>query len=149
MRKPLPEEKPQTGFNLIVTKRDDKTGLVTEKDPYILRVIGETGSSEKQRLWERPAGSGNLWDKSNNPVGRWVYEEKVIKGKKVKEGKFVADAPHIAFTPPQTKDQILAKSLSEKEVKIAELERELLSIKTEKDKRSGVAPAAPKKEQGA
>jgi len=148
MRKPLIEEAPKKGFSLKVTHRDEQTGLVTHKDPYILRIIGEKDSNEKQRLWERPAGSGNLWDKQNNPVGRWVYEEKTVKGKKVKVGSHDPDAAHIAYVAPLTGDQKLRQEMSQDKVKLAELERELASIKAEKDKKA--APAAtPKKDQGA
>ncbi len=146
MRKPLAEEPKPQGFNLQVTYRDEQTGLVTHSDPYVLRVIDETGSGDKRELFERPKGSGNLFDKQNNPVGRWVYgEEKIIKGKKVRVGSFVPDAQHIAFTPPPTEDQLLARQLSEKDVKIAELERELKAIQSEKSKKA----EAPKKDQGA
>lgn len=136
MRKPLPETQPVKGFDIKVTHRDEQTGLITHTDPYILRLVGETGSSEKQRLWERPAGSGNLFNKNNEPIGRWVYEDKVIKGKKVRVGHYDEKAEHIAFTPPPTKDQLLAKELSEERVRVQELERELAAIKAEKEKKN-------------
>lgn len=131
MRKPMAEDKPQTGFNLQVTYRDEHTGLITHEDPYIRRVVGE----ERQVLWERPKGSGNLFDKHNNPIGRWISEDKVIKGKAVKVGHHDPDAKHIAFTPPPTADQILAQTITEKDVKIAELEQELKAIQAEREKR--------------
>lgn len=136
MRKPAAEEETPKGFDLVVTHRDPKTGLVVRENPYILRVIGETGSSEKQRLWERPKGSGNLFDKHNNPVGRWVYEDKIVKGKKIRVGSYDEKAEHVAFTPPPTKDQLLAQGISERDVKIAELERELNAIKAENEKKT-------------
>lgn len=123
------------GFDLVTHKRDPKTGLVIEKDPYILRVLGAADGG-KTRVWERPAGSGNLWDKSNTPIGRW--------DKTQPEGKrFIAGAEHIAWTPPETNDQKLARSLVEKESKISELERELAAIKAEEKKKSPV-PAQKK-----
>lgn len=148
MRKPLPEEKPETGFSTLVTHRDDKTGLVTHTDPYIRRVIGEVGSNERQTLWERPAGSGNLFNKAGNPIGRWVYEEKIVKGKAVKVGSYVPDAEHIAYVAPLTADQKLRQEMTADKVRMAELERELAQIKAEKEKKSASAPT-PKKEQGA
>jgi hypothetical protein len=131
MRKPLPEEPQQTGFNLMVTYRDEKTGLITHTDPYILRIVGESGSSEKTQLWERPKGSGNLFDKENNKVGRWVYEDKVIKGKKARVGHYEADAEHIDYVKPLTQDQLLARELSEKSVRLSEVEKELAALKAE------------------
>lgn len=129
----MTEDEPaqKTGFNLVVTHRDEKTGLVVERDPYILRVCEAAGGG-KSRSWERPAGSGNLFDKKGHPIGRWV------------KGKLVEGAEHIAFVRPLTADQQLAKSLGEKDIRIAELERELKAIETER------TPAAPKKNgQGA
>lgn len=132
----MEETKPK-GFDLTVHHRDPKTGALVNVTPYILRVCGETGSSEKTYLWERPKGSGNLFDKQGNPVGRWVMEEQDVKGKKIKVGKHDPKAEHIAFTPPPTKDQQLAASIAQKDVRIAELERELKAIQAES------APKAP------
>lgn len=147
MRKNLAPEEVKRGFDTTVTHRDPQTGLVTHTDPYILRVVGE--GTEKQKLWERPKGSGNLWDSHGNAIGRWIYEEKIVRGKKIRTGKYMPEEAHIVFTAPLTKDQLLAKSLSEKDVKIAELERELKAIQMEKD-RKAASPAQPahKKDQG-
>lgn len=131
----MEESKPKPkGFDLMVTHRDERTGMVTHTTPYILRVCGEPGSSEKSRYWERPAGSGNLFDKQNNPVGRWVYTEEIVKGKKIRTGKHAPDEKHIAFTPPKTQDQMLREEASQAQVRIAELEKELASIQAEKNK---------------
>ena len=135
---PEVQETPK-GFDLTTHRRDPKTGLVIESDPYILRILGGTDGG-KSRVWERPAGSGNLWDKSNQPIGRW--------DKTQPEGKrFIAGAPHVEWTPPETKDQKLARSLVEKESKINELERELAAIKAEEKKKTPTP--AQKKDQGA
>lgn len=142
MKKSQEQEVVPTGFNLKVTYRDERTGLITHTDPYTVRYVGEVGSNEKSRLWERPKGSGNLFDKHNNPCGRWVYTEKVVKGKKINEGKYDPSAEHIAFTPPPTQDQKLAQELTAKDVRIAELEREMASIKAEQEKKSAQAKKA-------
>lgn len=138
-----PKEIKPSGFNLQVTYRDDKTGQVTHTDPYTLRVSGEQGSNERVRLWERPKGSGNLFDKKGNPAGRWVYEKVSEKGKTFMKGKHDPTAEHIEFTPPLTQDQLLAKELTDSKVKIAELEREMASIKAEREKKD--APASKTK----
>lgn len=131
-----PEKK---GFDLTVTHRDEKTGLITHTTPYVLRVCGEQGSDQKARYWERPKGSGNLFDKHNNPIGRWITEEKVIKGKRVNAGKYDPDAAHIEWHPPMTVDQIIAQEN-------AALKAELASLKAETEKKSA---QAQKKTQGA
>ncbi len=117
------EEKEETkkGFDLTVTHRDSKTGLVTKHDPYTLRVI------DHERLWERPAGSGNLWDKENNPIGRWISKTEVIKGKKAVTGTYDPNAQHVAWEPPLTEDQKIAKEN-------ATLRQELAALKAEKAK---------------
>jgi hypothetical protein len=111
------DERPE-GFNLQVHYRDDKTGLVVETDPYILRVVGESAGG-KSSYFERPKGSGNLFNKRGEAIGRWV------------DGGFKADMPHVAFVAPLTQDQKLANSLVEKDSKIAELEREMAAIRAE------------------
>lgn len=130
------EDNKPKGFDLIVTHRDPKTGQVIKSTPYILRVCGEQGSDQKARYWERPKGSGNLFDKHNNPVGRWIYEDKIVKGKKVKVGKYDEKAEHIKWVPPLTEDQKIAQ-------KNAALEAEVASLRAEKEKLE--AKLTPKK----
>lgn len=113
----LEEFKPK-GFDLKVTHRDEKTGLVTHKNPYTMKVIASADGG-KSRIFERPVGSGNLWNKKGDPIGRYV------------DGKWDKKAEHVAFTPPETEDQKLAKTVITKDARIAELERELASIKAE------------------
>lgn len=131
MRKQSPPPEAPKGFNLKVTYRDEITGAVTHTDPYTLRVVGETGSSEKARYFERPKGSGNLWDSKGEACGRWVYDEKIEKGRKVKVGRYDAEAPHIAWVPPLTEDQKIAQEN-------AALKAELAAMKAEKEKSSEV-----------
>lgn len=119
--KEIKEEKME-GFDIRVTHRDPKSGAVVRQDPYILRVIGEGGN--KRKLFERPKGSGNLWNRQGEPIGRWV------------KGEFVEGEPHVEFTPPPTQDQLLAQSLVQKDSRIAELERELQAIQAESDAKS-------------
>lgn len=120
------------GLNLIVTHRDERTGLVIRRDPYTLRVV-QSDSGGKTRLWERPANSGNLWDKKGNAIGRWEKDE---KGR----GRFLAGAAHKAFTAPMTEDQKLAQSVIAKDEKIATLEREIAQVKAEAAKKVAPAP---------
>ena len=141
------EQKPK--FDLVVTHRDPKSGMITHTTPYILRRVGEVGSSEKTDLWERPSGSGNLFDAEMNPVGRWVYEEQKIKGKVVKVGHHEPDAEHIAFVPPLTADEKLRQEVAATQVELAETKRELAAIKAEREKASTSAKVATKtKEPG-
>ncbi len=144
------ENKPK-GFDLTVHHRDPRTGALVDVTPYTLRVCGETGSSEKTYLWERPKGSGNLFDKNNNPVGRWEFEERTVNGRKARVGFHKPDAQHLAFVQPLTADQKLKASLTEKDARILELERELKAIQAESEpKAPAPAPAAKNtKTQGA
>lgn len=114
-------------FDLMVTHRDPKTGLITRQDPYVL-VVGAAAEGGKNRMWERPKGSGNIFNKKGEAIGRFVRDE---KGKK----KFVADAAHVAYTPPETEDQKLARSVVEKDDRIAQLEKELAGIKADSKKK--------------
>lgn len=122
------EEAVDLGFDLQVTHRDEATGLVTHTNPYVMRVIAASDGG-KMRIWERPVGSGNLWDKKGNPIGRWLVDEKT------KRGKFVKDAEHVKFVPPPTEDQKLAASLVEKDARIAALEKEIESHRAESKKK--------------
>jgi len=131
------EERP--GFSLIVHHRDPKSGLVTRETPYTLRVLAAPGGGKTQ-VWERPAGSGNLFDKNNKPVGRWDAARK--------EGeRYLKDEAHVTWIPPETQDQKLARTVVESEQKIKALEQELAAIKAEELKKK--APAPQKKDQGA
>lgn len=115
-------------FDIKVTHRDERTGLITHKTPYILRVSGAEGGG-KTRTWERPPGSGNLFDKKGNPVGRRVKDA---------QGRWSTDpkAEHVAFVPPLTEDQKLSRSVVEKDQRISALEAELASLRVEADKKS-------------
>ena len=133
----IEEEESPKGFNLVVTRRHPKSGIVVNSDPYILRVIAN--GEGKARVWERPAGSGNLWDKHGNPIGRWD------KTQPEGDRRFLKGAKHIAWTPPETTDQKLARSVVEKDTRIAELEKERALIKAEREQNS----QTQKKDKGA
>jgi len=126
------QEEVKQGFDLVVTHRDRKSGAVTKENPYTLHVVS-AGDGGKTRIFERPVGSGNAWDAQGKPIGRW------------EEGKFKKDAPHIEFTPPETSDMKLARSLNEKDSRIAQLERELSAIKAEGKKADAPRSANEKK----
>lgn len=118
------EEKPR-GFDLVVHHRDNKTGLVTKEDSYILRTIAMGTTGDKSRVWERPKGSGNLWDRDNNPIGRW--------DKTKPEGeRFLKGEAHVKWEAPETNDQKLARAMGEQQLKIAELERKLIEMEQAK-----------------
>lgn len=116
----------EKGFDLVVTRRHPKTGLIVSSDPYTLRTV-KSGDG-KMFLYERPAGSGNLWNKQGEAVGRW--------DKTKPEGeRFMDKAAHVAWVPPETADQKLARSVVEKDAKIAELEKEMAAIRAEAKKK--------------
>jgi hypothetical protein len=74
-----------------------------------------------------------------NPVGRWEYEEKTIKGKTVKVGKLVEGAEHIAWTPPETQDQKISREN-------ATLKAEIAALKAEQAKNAAPVKAETKKQ---
>ena len=118
------DDEPQ-GFDLVVTKRHPKTGLVIERNPYILRVCGE-GTNRTQYL-ERPKGSGNLWNFKGEAVGVW--------DKSKPEGqRFIKGAKHVAWEPPLTDDEKVS-------IENAELRKELAAAKAELEAKKKVAQA--------
>jgi len=117
----LGEEVAAQGFDIKVTHRDPVTGLVKSSNPYTLRVVGVPGGGTA-RLFERPVGSGNLFNSKNVPWGRWV------------KGEHAPTAEHVEFIAPLTADQKLAKDLISKETENAALRAELESLKRESDK---------------
>jgi hypothetical protein len=122
-----------------VTHRNPRTGLVEKQTPYILRTVGSKNNRDRVNYVEYPAGSGNLWDRNWKAIGRWDAS--------AKEGeRFKKDEPHAAWAPPVTEDQKLAKEMAGKDVRIAELEKELANIQAEKEAK---AKPAQKKEAGA
>lgn len=129
-------------FDLVVNHRDPKTGLQTKSNPYTLHVVG-LPNGEKMRLFERPIGSGNVYDGQNRPAGRFD------KTKPEKE-RHLPDEPHVAFIAPQTEDEKLAASLIAKDAQLAAMQKELDLMKADAAKKA--APAASekgKKETGA
>jgi hypothetical protein len=132
------QQEQKKGFDIRVTHRDERTGLIVERNPYKLHVIGNADGT-KMKLWERPVGSGNLWNFKNEPIGRLV------------KGAWEKDAKHIEFTPPQTQDQKLAHDLIAKDAKIAEMEKELAAIRAEQEKKDAGSkkPAATSEKTGA
>jgi hypothetical protein len=124
-----------------VTHRHPKSGHIIKQDNYIMRTVGSTDKNNRDRInyVEYPAGSGNLWDKKWNAIGRW--------DKNAPEGKrFIKGEAHALWAPPETEDQVLAKEMAQDKQRIAELEKELAAISAEKaDKKS----APTKKDSGA
>jgi len=118
------------GFDLIVTHRDEKTGRVIRTNPYIMRVVAADGGG-RSRYWERPAGSGNLFDRWGKPVGRWDNTKPV-------DQRFVKGAAHVAWEAPLTEDQKVSREN-------AALKAELASLKAEQTKKA----QPTKKDQGA
>lgn len=133
-KKLMVEEVTPEGFDLRVDFRHPKTGLVVKRNPYVLRTVKEGGGSVS--YFERPVGSGNIWDAKGNAIGRWDKTkpegERFLKGEK-----------HIEWTPPETADQKLARESAANSARIKELEMELAAIKAEKNAQ------AKKKDQGA
>lgn len=114
------EKEQEKKFDLMVTHRDPLTGQITKRDPYVMYVM-KSAEGGKMRLYERPKGSGNLWNSKGEPIGRW--------DKSKKEGEqFIKGAKHIDWVQPLTKDQQIAKEN-------AALKAEIAAMKAESDKK--------------
>lgn len=135
------EEAVKKTFDLQVTYRDDVTGLVTYSNPYTMRAI-KAQDGGTMRIFERPVGSGNIWNKKGEPAGRWEVDAAS------KKGMYVPGAEHVAFVAPETKDQKLARSLTEKDVQIAALQKELAMIKADGGAEVKQPKVETKKKQG-
>jgi hypothetical protein len=124
-----------------VTHRNPKTGQVIRQDNYIMRTVGSLDKNNRDRVnyVEFPAGSGNLWSKNWEPAGRW--DAKQPEGK-----RYLKDAVHVDWTPPETQDQVLAKEMAQDKQRIAQLEKELSAIR---DEQADVKSVAKKKDSGA
>lgn len=125
----LVQEEEVKGFDTKVTHRDPRTGQIVRRDPYIKRVCSKEGGGVA-RYFERPAGSGNLWDKQGNPVGRW-------DGSKPEGERYLKNAAHIAWERPKTEDEKLAAELISREQENAALKAELAAMKAEQAKSAG------------
>lgn len=128
------------GFDLKVTHRDDRSGQVTHKNPYRLRVVGGKGGN-RMKLWERPVGSGNLWNLQGKPVGRWIEEEK--EGGEVVM-KYDPKAEHVSYEMPMTADQKLAQQANSVAAENETLRAELAAMKAEAEKKAAPAMEKPK-----
>lgn len=127
-------------FDFQVTHRDTKTGQIVKQNAYTQKVV-KTEDGGKTSVMERPVGSGNLWNKKNEAVGRWVF-----KNEKDKQGFWDKDAKHVEFVVPDTQDQKLQKSLIEKDIKLQAALKELEAIKAEKEAKNKPAVTAKVKE---
>lgn len=104
----------QQSFDLIVHRRDTKTGRVTEVAPYRLFV------KDGVEYFERPKGSGNLFFRNNEVAGRMV------------DGSVKASAEHVAWVAPLNADQKLAQQSAAQAEEIRKLQLELDAMKREK-----------------
>ena len=107
-------------FDLRVHHRHPKTGELEKADPYRLHVRGS------EHFYERPVNSGNLWFKNGEPAGRVEMRENPVTGKMLPE--IIKGQPHLAYSPPPTKDQVIARQIAQKDGEIAELRRKLASL---------------------
>lgn len=109
-------------FDLIVHRRDKKTGRVTEVNAYVMR------KHQGVSYFERPKGSGNLFFENNEPAGR--YEA----------GKFNLEAKHIDWVAPLSPEESVQQAVASAMSENARLKAELSEIKREQ--KYAKAPAA-------
>lgn len=123
------QERKVEGFDILVTHRDEKTGLVAMSDPYTLRVSGIAGG-ERTEIFERPPGSGNCFNKKGEAIGRWVVDPKT------KRGALDEKLAHVKVDPPMSPAAKAKLESERKDSRIAELEKELAAIQAEKEKKT-------------
>lgn len=120
------DQEKRNAFDVTVTHRDPLTGVVVRQDPYKLTI--KQTEQGRLSLYERPPGSGNLYDAQNKPCGRWKFED----GIKLYDPK----AAHIKVEPKETEEQKFARKLREIEAENERLkkqlaEKEIASIRAE------------------
>jgi hypothetical protein len=114
-------------FDIKITKTTDPlTKRVVSFKPYTLHCVGQA------RYFEYPKGSGNLWWESREFCGRW------------EDGKAVVGKAHVAFKPPLTEDEALAKHVAGVEDQNKKLLAELEAIKKERAAKIGAPSVAGK-----
>jgi len=112
-------------FDLVVHRRDAKTGRVTSVNPYTMR------KHHGVAYFERPKGSGNLYFENNEPAGRYVA------------GKFLPDAAHEAWVAPLTAEELVKQAVASALEETARLKAELNEIKREQKFKTEDAAAKP------
>lgn len=124
---------PET-FDLRTHIRNEKTGQLLKAQPYRLHYIND------KKLYERPAGSGNVFYESGEKAGRFV------------KGKHEDSEPHIAYTAPVSDDKKINAVIADKDAEIAALkkqlaEREVAQIEKEYDDEELEALTQPEKQE--
>lgn len=100
---------------LVVHHRDPVSKRITKVNPF--RVIVEKGA----RFYEWPKGSSNLWFENRHPAGR------------LDDGKIVRGAEHVAYQPPVTEDENIARENMTLKQEMRKVQEELAAIKREKE----------------
>lgn len=109
----------QEGFDLVVHKRDAKTGKVKAVSPYRLFTINGI------QYFEKPKGSGNVFFKSGDKAGRieWTKDGKSMR---VDE-----KAEHKEWKPAISADEQASAVMAAKDLEIEKLRKEVAAIKRE------------------
>lgn len=116
-------------FDLRVTVKNAKTGEVIKHQPYNLHCDG------KDKYFERPIGSGNLFYGSGQPAGRWMRNPDWKKGSSVPEYYANTEAEHVEFEVTQAR-QLTVEAMQAAEADNASLRAELAALKAEKEGKS-------------
>lgn len=96
-------------FDLKVHHRDSKTGRLVKTTPYTLRI------DKGKKTYERPTGSGNMWDAAGVPIGDHVE----IKDELTEKQEFAA-----ALVANESKISGLNEQLAAKDLEIAAIKAE-------------------------
>lgn len=99
-------------FDNRVHIRNAETGRLIRRQHYAMHAFSD------KKIWERPIGSGNMFDAHGDPIGRWKRADKGHWEQISKEHSAVPMAEKIA-----TPDELIARN--------SELESELAALKAD------------------
>lgn len=106
--------------------RDADSGRLLKKQPYAYHVFNDT------KMWERPIGSGNMYNHFGDPIGRW---KSAGRGAWEKISETHSDAP--TYEKVMTVEDLVQRN-SELELEVAALKAEQ-TAKTTPPQKTGKA----------
>ena len=94
---------------------NEKTGQILAYQPYAMHIFGDS----KEQIFERPMGSGNMYNAKGESIGRWEQDKKTGHWKKFAD-------EHIPTKPiPVNVEERLSEELDAANAEIAQLKSEL------------------------
>lgn len=117
-------------FDARVHIRNEKTGALVKKQHYAWHMFGD------KKMFERPIGSGNMFNQAGEPIGKWEMNKENGHWAKVSDVQENAESYEMVGTVEDLIDEN------------SELKAELAALKAEKETKTEVKPT-PKGEKKA